>query len=135
MVRGKLEQKPSTHLQSKVHGLVGPDGRDGQDKVLLTVLEILADVRRLDDVEGVLVDGPDEVGGNIDRVLGQCFAVLLGTRGQVKRLWLVWVEKKLDAMDGRIAPGNLGTPLELGRVILFVKNERWDLGLAASLVA
>lgn len=62
----------------------------------------------------MLVHGANEIGGNIDGVLGESLAVLLEARSRkVGRLCLIRVKQELDTMNGWIAPVNLTTPMKL----------------------
>lgn len=84
----------------------------------------------------MLVDSTDEVGSDIDWILREGLAIggEAGS-GQVLGHRLVWIQQELDSVHGRIAPVDLTTPLELRGILLIVQDERWNLGLTATLEA
>jgi hypothetical protein len=82
----------------------------------------------------MLVHGTNKVGGYVNGILGKGVAgSLKAGLGEVGRPLLSRIEQQLDSVDSRISPGDLTTPLELGRVILVVKDQSRDFGLPVTL--
>lgn len=124
------------YLEGEILGLVRPDGGHTEDELLLAHVKVVAHGGRLDLAQSMLVDGADEVGSNVEGVLGKCLPILFEAAiGEKNGLCLVGVKQQLNSMDGRITPINLTTPLELGEVLLIVQDESWHFGLAKTLEA
>lgn len=84
----------------------------------------------------MFIDSTDEVGRDVDRVLWKSQTVLFeACHGDVRRLGLIRVEQQFHAVHGWVAPADLGTPFELGRITLVVEDEGWDFRLSTALVA
>lgn len=82
-----------TYLKGEVLGLVRPDGRHAEDEILFAQIEVVTNRGRLDSSKSMVVDGTNEVSSHIDRILGQCLAILLQAGcGEIDRLGLVGIE-------------------------------------------
>ena len=121
-------------LQSQRFRLVRPDSGDAQNEIFLAEFHIVPETGIFDDRKSVLVNGANEVGGDVDGSFREYVRIFLEAgRWEIGRSVLIRVKQQLDSANGRVAPVDLATPLELGGIRLVVHDQGGDLGLAVAL--